>query len=186
MTEAELFKDINYVACTQSSFINFSMSFFFCVCVCACRWTDCSQNPRGDRRPYSALLCCFNYQSTVQRRQPDGMTSAQRSSACAVVSVWASWKEAGLTMPEAEDPALRSEQRIISRVLFFRRRCPSVWCQLSLGQQQQQQQQKTQPLIYHIQDLSVPLTSQDTRLSQTQRPHFLWRSCGFAELNNDN
>lgn len=29
MTEAELFKDINRVACTQSSFINFSISLFF-------------------------------------------------------------------------------------------------------------------------------------------------------------
>ncbi len=29
MTEAELFKDINHVACTQSSFINFSICLFF-------------------------------------------------------------------------------------------------------------------------------------------------------------
>lgn len=135
----------------KKAFINFSISLFFLVC----RWTDCSQNPRGDR-PYSALSSHFNHQSTVQRRQPDGVMSAQCSSACAVVSVCASWKEAGLTMPEAEDPAPQSELGNISPALFFTRRCPSVWCQLSLGQQHE-----TQPLIYHIQDLSVSLMSQD-------------------------
>lgn len=59
-----------------------------------CRWTDCSSSPWGDR-PSSALLCCFNYPSAAQRRLPDGVTSAQFCAACAVVSVWASWKEAG-------------------------------------------------------------------------------------------
>lgn len=65
-------------------------------------------------------------------------------------------RKRGLTMPEAGDPALRSEPRNISRAPFFRRRCPSEWCQLSLGQQHE-----TQPLIYHIQDLCMPLMSQD-------------------------
>lgn len=81
-------------------------------------------------------------------------------------------------MPEAEDPAPWSEQRNNSRVPFFRRRCPSVWCQFSLGQRH-----KTQPLIYHTQDLAVVLMSQDIQQRSETKATLSQEEDALALLN---
>lgn len=90
-------------------------------------------------------------------------------------------RKRGLTLPEAEDPAPRSEHRNISATPFFRGRCPSVWCQLSPGQRQRE----TQPLYLPYTGCLCAINEPEYRATETQRLGD-WRRLAFAELNSDN
>lgn len=78
-------------------------------------------------------------------------------------------------MPEAggSGSAVRTERNVSSRAAFFRGRCPSVGDQLS-----PRRQLSTQRLVYHMQDLSVPLTSRGVHsiaeTKATLSPEKLW------------
>lgn len=147
-------------ACTQSSFYKLLNVFFSFI---AFRWADCSRNPRGRQALFRSLVL---FQSPV---------------CCTKETAW--WCDddlpapLSLLAPHERKRAWRCQRRRIrlwsargetsARAPFFRRRCPSVRCQRSPGQRH-----KTQRLIYHIQDLSVPLNEPGYSASRRQGPHF--------------
>lgn len=93
-------------ACTQSSFINFSMtSFLFCLQM---DWLQ----PKPKRKTGLILL---SHVVSITSLLYKGDSLMVWWSACTVVSAHVSWKEVGLTMPGAKDPALECERRNISK-----------------------------------------------------------------------
>lgn len=143
-----------------------------------CRWTDCSSSPRGDR-PSSALLCCFNYPRLLHKRQlPDGVTSAHSSLPPALLCLFEPHKrKRGLTLPEAgrEDPALRGRSAETSA-----RRCSSEGDVLQCGASSPRGGDSVRHnlFIYHIQDVWVPLTSQNVE-PRRQKARLRLETLGF-------
>lgn len=138
----------------KALFLNFSMSCFFFFFCQSMDWLQ-PKPPRGDRPCFALMLVqsplCRTKEAAWWRDERTALICLRRCLSLSLIK--------GSGPDDARgggSGSVRSEQRNISGAELFRRRCPSVWCQLSLGQQHE-----TQPLIYHIQDLSVPLISRD-------------------------
>lgn len=97
-----------------------------------------------------ASLCCFNYQSAAQRQEARCRDERLRLLSLPELCLMKG-KRGPPTLPEGKDPRLRGlSGGNIGRASFFRRRCPSVRCQLSPGGGSR----RHNLFIYHIRDLA--------------------------------
>ena len=175
MTEAELFKDINCVACPQSPFINFSICLF-------CLQMDWLQ-PEPKRR--QALFCSLMlFQSPVCCTKEaawwhDECTSLICLRCCLSLSLI---KGSGLWRCQRRRIQLCGLSGETSA-----ERHSLEGDVLHCGANSPWGSSVRPSLLFTIYRISLyALNEPGYSASQRQRPRFHWRSCGFAELNNDN